>query len=517
MTWWVWVLVAGGAAIVAIAAYDLIQPRSAVLRNYPVIGHLRFLLESIGPELRQHIVTGNDADKPFNRDERRWIYSTADGTNPYFGFGTDNDIDHATSYLIVKPAAFPAPDPTPGAPGGPPGHELPVGKVLGAARGRPGAFRPRSVVNISGMSFGSMSGAAVEALNRGARIAGCLQATGEGGLTDHHRHGGELVWQIGSGYFGCRDASGRFDLSRFRAVVDEVATVRAIEIKLSQGAKPGLGGLLPGAKVTPEIARVRGVEVGVDCVSPARHSAFGSTDEMLDFVELLAATSGLPVGIKTAVGRDDLFVDLARLMASGERGIDFLTIDGGEGGTGAGSLVFTDHVALPFKLAFARAYRPFAEAGLTDQLVFVGSGKLGLADAAILAFALGCDSVNVGREAMLSIGCIQSQRCHTGRCPTGVTTQSRRRTHGLVPELKSERCARYLVALRAELVRLARACGQVHPALVSLDDLELLDGNLGSRAARSVFGYEPEWGSADPATRAAIEAAMAGHVETAGA
>ena len=385
--------------------------------------------------------------------------------------------------------------------------------------GGPQCVKPysSSVFNISAMSYGALSPNAILALNAGAKKGKFYHDTGEGSISRYHREpGGDLVWEIGSGYFGCRNPDDTFNPDMFKqnAASDQV---KMIEIKLSQGAKPGLGGLLPGAKVTPEIARVRGVEVGVDCVSPARHSAFGSTDEMLDFVELLAATSGLPVGIKTAVGRDDLFVDLARLMASGERGIDFLTIDGGEGGTGAGSLVFTDHVALPFKLAFARAYRPFAEAGLTERLVFVGSGKLGLADAAILAFALGCDAVNVGREAMLSIGCIQSQRCHTGRCPTGVTTQSRRRTRGLVPELKSERCARYFVGLRAELVRLARACGHVHPALVTLDDLELLDGNLGSRAARSVFGYEPEWGAADAATRGAIEAAMGGPVEAAGA
>jgi glutamate synthase domain-containing protein 2 len=500
VTWWLWVLVVIVGALLLVATYDLTQRRSAILRNYPLIGHLRFMLESVGPELRQYIVTENDADKPFSRDERRWIYSIADASNPYFGFGTDNDVEGSASYLIVKHVAFPLPEPAVGT-AGPPQHELPCAKVLGGARAREHAFRMPSAVNVSGMSFGSLSGAAVEALNRGAHGAGCLQATGEGGLTRHHRHGGDLVWQLGTGYFGCRDEHGRFSLPRFLDVVATTPTLRAVEIKLSQGAKPGVGGFLPAAKVTAEIADVRGVPLGVDCVSPPNHTAFSNADELLDFVETLAEACGLPIGIKTAIGHDDVLRDLAGLMADGDRGVDFVTVDGGEGGTGAGPLAFTDHVALPFKLAFARAYRCFAEADLTDRVVFVGSGKLGLGDSALLAFALGCDAVNVGREAMLAIGCIQSQRCHTGRCPTGVTTQSRWRMHGLDPPLKSVRCARYLVGLRAEILRLSRACGRPHPAFVTLDDFEILDGNFGSQPAREVFGYELGWGATTAPSR----------------
>ena len=298
-----------------------------------------------------------------------------------------------------------------------------------------------SAVNISGMSYGSLSSAAVEALNRGAALAGCLQSTGEGGLTRHHRHGGELVWQIGTGYFGCRNADGTFSLERFTEMVEATPQLRAIEVKLSQGAKAGLGGVLPGAKVTKEIAEIRGIPVGVDCISPAAHTAFHDADSMLDFVEQLAEVSGRPVGIKSAVGDDSFFRELAGLMANGERGVDFITIDGGEGGTGAGPLAFTDHVALPFKVGFSRVYRSFAEQGITDDVVFVGAGKLGFPDTALLAFALGCDAVNVGREAMLSIGCIQAQRCHTGRCPTGVTTNSKWLMRGLDPDLKWVRCA----------------------------------------------------------------------------
>jgi glutamate synthase domain-containing protein 2 len=354
------------------------------------------------------------------------------------------------------------------------------------------------------MSYGSLGANAIEALNRGAALASCYQGTGEGGVSPHHGFGGDLVWQIGTGYFGCRDTSGQFDLARFVDVVAAHPEIRMIELKLSQGAKPGLGGLLPAAKVTPEIASMRGVPVGVDCWSPNRHSAFGDADSLLDFVELLASESGLPVGIKSAVGQVDFFHDLAAHMAEGGRGVDFVTVDGGEGGTGASPLVFSDHVAFPFKVGFAQVYRQFADVGLSHDLAFVGSGKLGLPENALLAFALGCDAVSVGREAMLSIGCIQSQRCHTGRCPTGVATNSPWRQHGLDPGAKSTRAANYLVQLRKELLKLSRACGVAHPALVTLDDLSYLDDRFGVRSASEVFDYEPGWGVPSDADVAAL-------------
>jgi glutamate synthase domain-containing protein 2 len=506
MSWWLWVLVVIGGTLAAVTCYDLVQRKHTILRNFPIIGHLRYMLEAIGPELRQYIVTDNDSDKPFSRDERRWVYTSAKQTNNYYGFGTDNDLEGSSHYLIIKQASFPLDEAR--ASRDDANCSLPVAKVLGGSRNRRLAFRPASAVNISSMSFGSLSARAIESLNRGAALAGCWHGTGEGGLTDHHRHGGDLVWQIGTGYFGCRDADGRFDLARFRDVVEAEPAIRAIEIKLSQGAKPGIGGVLPAVKVTREIARIRGVPIGVDCVSPATHSAFHDADSMLDFVELLAETSGRPVGIKSAVGDDTLFRDLARLMARGDRGVDFVTIDGGEGGTGAGPLVFTDHVALPFKVGFARVYRIFAEAGITDRVVFLGAGKLGLPASALLAFALGCDGVNVGREAMLAIGCIQAQRCHTDRCPTGVTTHSRWRQRGLDPTDKSVRCANYIVQLRRELRRLSRACGVAHPALVTTDQLEILDGRFGARVAREVFGYEPGWGLPSASDQNAIRALM---------
>jgi glutamate synthase domain-containing protein 2 len=487
--------------LLLVALHDLIQRPHAILRNFPIVGHLRFMLEALGPELRQYIVTDNDEERPFSRDQRRWVYASSKRENNYFGFGTDNELEQASNYVVIKHSAFPLDAAAEG------GDDLPCAKVLGAARQRRHAFRPGSVINVSGMSFGALSGAAVGAMNRGAAIAGCLQNTGEGGLAPYHLHRGELVFQIGTGYFSCRDAAGRFDLARLRDLV-AAHPVRALEIKLSQGAKPGLGGVLPGEKVSPEIASIRGVEPHVNCISPTRHTAFSGTDGLLDFVELLASETGLPVGIKSAVGDHGFWLELTRLMAESGRGVDFVTIDGGEGGTGAAPLAFSDHVALPFKVGFARVYSAFAERGLTDDVVFTGAGKLGFPEASLFAFALGCDLVNVGREAMLSVGCIQAQRCHTGRCPTGVATQSRWLTRGLDPALKSVRFANYIATLRHELLQLSLACGVEHPALVGPDRIEILDGRFGSSTVTDLFGYRPGWGLPSQADRATISQLM---------
>ncbi|MFZ4584089.1 MAG: glutamate synthase-related protein [Acidimicrobiia bacterium] len=506
---WLWILLVPLAAlVVVVVVYDLTQRRSAVLRNFPIVGHLRFMLEGIGPELRQYIVTDNDSERPFSRDERRWVYASAKNENNYFGFGTDNDLERSSGYVIIKPSAFPVPSPHPGEPGWDDDHRIPVGKVLGGARQRAKAFRMASVVNVSSMSYGALGAHAVEALNRGVAIDGLLQGTGEGGISDHHRHGGDLVWQIGTGYFGCRDADGRFDLERFKDTVAANPQVRAIEIKLSQGAKPGLGGVLPGVKVTPEIAAIRGIPVGVTCVSPPAHRAFHDVDSMLDFVELLATESGLPVGVKTAVGHADFFAEITRLMASNDRGVDFITIDGGEGGTGAGPLAFTDSVALPFKVGFARALRELQEHDVAERVVLIGSGRLGLPVQALIAFGLGADAVNVGREAMLALGCIQAQRCHTDRCPSGVATHNRWLERGLVPEVKSHRVANYLRQLRRELLWLSRACGVHHPALVTLDRLEVLEAGYAVRSAAETFGYHADWGAPSPERAAEINELM---------
>ncbi len=508
MPTWLWV-VSGALALLALAvAHDVTQRRHAVVRNFPVVGRLRYLFERVGPELRQYIVTSNNEERPFSRDQRRWVYASSKRENNYFGYGTDNDLEQQPGHIIIRHAAFPLAAPPPEDPSRDPEHRVPCAKVLGRKRGRARAFRPASIVNVSGLSFGALSGRAVEALNRGVALAGALQNTGEGGISDHHRHGGELVWQIGTGYFGCRDGRGRFSMERFLEGVDS-AKVRAVEIKLSQGAMPGFGALLPGAKVTPEIARLRGVPAGRDVLSPASHSAFSDVSSLLDFIERLADATGLPVGIKSAVGEAAFWHELGRQMRTSGRAPDFITVDGGEGGTGAAPLVFTDHVALPWKLGFASVYRALAEEGVHEDVVFIGSGKLGFPETALLALAMGADLIAVGREAMLSIGCIQAQLCHTGHCPTGVTTQNRWLMRGLDPTLKSARLANYLVALRNDLLRLARACGRPHPALVPLDSLDIIQG-LVRKPAREVFGYEPAWGLPPEGDRAAIASLMAG-------
>jgi glutamate synthase domain-containing protein 2 len=472
-----------------VLAHDLVQKRHAILRNFPVVGHFRYLLEEIGPELRQYIVTSNDEERPFSRDQRRWVYASSKREINTFGFGTDNDLEEVGNLLVIKHSPFPVLPPREGTTGSAPEYLLPAPKVLGGAHGRRHAFRPPSVVNISAMSYGSLSPPAVEALNRGAALAPCLHNVGEGGLAPAHLHGGELTFQIGTGYFGCRDEEGRFSLERLQQRIAE-GPVRSIEIKLSQGAKPGLGGMLPGAKVTAEIARIRGVPEGRDCISPSRHTAFSTVDELIEFVEWIAGETGLPVGIKSAVGDLSFWQELADRMVATGGGPDFVTIDGAEGGTGAAPLAFSDHVSLPFKIGFSRVYATFADAGLEEDVVFIGAGRLGLPDGALFAFALGCDMVNVGREAMLAIGCIQAQRCHTGGCPTGVATQSRWLMRGLDPELKSARCANYVRALRGELLSLARTVGVAHPSLVTAEHIEIVSERYSTTGLADVFGYQ---------------------------
>ena len=475
--------------VAGIVIYDLTQRQHALLRNFPLVGHFRYWLEAIGPELRQYIVTDNNEERPFSRDQRRWVYASAKRENNYFGFGSDNEMELQPNYLIIKHDTFPLATPHPGDPRFDPHFRIPCAKILGAYRRRPKAFRPASVVNVSGMSFGSLSGPAVEALNRGCETAGCLQSTGEGGVSPHHLQGGDLVWQVGTGYFGCREPDGRFSMARLKDTIARSPQIRAIEVKLSQGAKPGVGGVLPRAKITREIADIRGIPTDRDCISPASHSTFRNADEMLDFVESIASETGLPVGIKSAVGDSRFWEELASLMTSGARGVDFITIDGGEGGTGAGPLVFTDHVALPFKVGFSRVQKIFAARGVHHQIVFVGSGKLGFPDAALFAFALGCDLINVGREAMMAIGCIQAQQCHTNHCPTGVATQHPWLVRGLDPTLKAARLANYVLTLRKDLLALSRACGVPHPSLITADQLELLDDRFGAKTVAELFGY----------------------------
>jgi glutamate synthase domain-containing protein 2 len=413
-------------------------------------------------------------------------------------------MERSANYLIIKHNTLGRPDDGP--------HDetypLPCAKVMGGARGRKHAFRPGSAVYVSGMSFGSLSSAAVQALNQGAAICGCLHNTGEGGVAPHHLFGGDLIWQLGTGYFGARTLDGHFDREEcIRKVRDH--PIKAIEIKLSQGAKPGLGGVLPGAKVTAEIARIRGVPQGQTVISPSGHRAFSTVDELLDFVEDLADATGVPVGIKSAVGLLGFWSQLADFMAAEDRGVDYIAIDGGEGGTGAAPFAFTDHVALPFKIGFSRVYTIFAERGVHQKVVWAGAGKLGFPENALMAFCLGADMIAVGREAMMAIGCIQAQRCHTGHCPTGVATQNKWLVRGLDPTQKSARLANYVITLRKELTRLSHACEADHPALLTAKHMEILDDHFGSRPLQDVFGYQPGWELPSEADIAALSRVMA--------
>lgn len=481
-------LFVGFLLVVGIAVHDVFQRRHTILHNFPVVGHFRYLLETIGPELRQYWVAHDTEERPFNRTERRWIYASAKGQNNNFGFGTVESL-HEPGHAIIKHSAFPFPESSFKGFGNDK-SAIPALKILGGVRGRKKAFRPSSIINISAMSFGALGERAVAALNRGAKAAGCLQNTGEGGISPYHKNGGELIYQLGTGYFGSRGKDGRFSFEALLERLADTPTVKALEIKLSQGAKPGKGGILPGKKVTAEIASIRGVKKGEDCVSPNAHSAFHSVDTLIDFIELLAERTGLPVGIKSAVGAQDFWQELARRMRERRLGPDFITIDGGEGGTGAAPLAFSDHVSLPFKTGFARVYEIFLEAGMASEVTWIGSGKLGFPAKAITAFAMGCDMINVAREAMIAIGCIQAQRCHTDHCPAGVATQNRWLQAGLDVEQKAIRLERFVKSFRKEILSLTYAAGYEHPAEFSGDDVEFACDVNRYISLASLLGYK---------------------------
>jgi glutamate synthase domain-containing protein 2 len=365
----------------------------------------------------------------------------------------------------------------------------PCAKVMGKGR-RKRPYRPASVINVSAMSFGSLSARAIESLNRGCAMSHAYHNTGEGGLSPYHCKGSDVVFHFGTGYFGVRDPDGNFSMAKMIQLVKDNPRVRAIEVKLSQGAKPGKGGVLPGSKITTEIAHIRGVQKGKDVLSPPTHSAFEGIDGLIDFIEQIAESTGLPVGIKSAVGKLENWEELAEKMATSGRGPDFITIDGGEGGTGAAPPSFADHVALPWVFGFSDVYKIFQKHGLCDKTVFIGSGKLGFPAKAIMAFAMGADCINVAREAMMAVGCIQAQVCHNNHCPTGVATQNKWRQRGINIEDKAKRTHFYFKNFRKELLEITHACGYEHPSQLTMDDVEfsLGDRNLLKTLADS-FGY----------------------------
>ncbi|WP_142786267.1 FMN-binding glutamate synthase family protein [Changchengzhania lutea] len=479
--WWVWVLI----IVLIVAIRDRVQRHHTISRNFPIVGHFRYWLEGIGPELRQYLVANNREELPFNRIERGWVYASAKSENNYEGFGTDRDI-YAHQHIFINNAMIPykVEENHPNATNK---YFLPCAKVMGAFHKRKKPYRPASVINVSAMSFGSLSAKAIESLNKGVKMAHAYHNTGEGGLSPYHSHGGDVVFHFGTGYFGVRAEDGHFSMEKMKQLVEDNPFIRAIELKISQGAKPGKGGVLPGSKISQEIADIRGVPVGKDVLSPPNHKAFTTIPEMVDFIEAIAEETGLPVGIKAAIGKLEQWEELADIMKTTGRGPDFITVDGGEGGTGAAPPSFADHVSLPWVYGFGDLYKLFLDKGLADRIVFIGSGKLGFPGKAAMAFAMGADCINVAREAMMSIGCIQAQVCHTNRCPSGVATQNKWLQRGIDVPLKSERLAQYFKTFRKEFLEITHAAGYEHPCQFKMGDIEMNvdDHNLSQELNRT--------------------------------
>lgn len=435
--------------LVGLGFRDTQQTRHSVLRNYPVIGHLRFLLEFIRPEMRQYFIEGDNEAAPFSRQQRSLVYQRAKGDADKRPFGTQMDVG-AVGYEWINHSMQPTEIS---------GHDFRV--RIGEGRAQP---YDASIFNISAMSFGALSANAIMALNSGAKRGNFAHDTGEGSISTYHReHGGDLIWEIGSGYFGCRNEDGSFSEERFVANATE-PQVKMIELKLSQGAKPGHGGVLPGPKVTLEIAAARGVTPWVDCVSPASHRAFSTPIEMMQFIERLRNLSGgKPTGFKLCIGHPWEWFAIAKAML--ETGIvpDFIVVDGAEGGTGAAPLEFTDHVGAPLQEGLRLVHNTLVGLNLREKVKLGCAGKVVSAFDIARMLALGADWCNSARGFMFALGCIQAQSCHTGKCPTGVTTQDPQRARALVVPTKAERVYHFHESTLIALKELVQAAGLAHP------------------------------------------------------
>ncbi len=429
--------------------YDLRQTKSSVLRNYPIIGHLRFMLEFIRPEIRQYFIESDNETTPFSRSQRSLVYQRAKGDSDKRPFGTQLDVQ-AQGYEWINHSVAPTHITS---------HDFRV--TIGANTEQP---YEASIFNISAMSFGALSANAILALNAGAKRGGFAHDTGEGSISVHHRqHGGDLIWEIGSGYFGCRNADGSFNEEKFIANAC-TPQVRMIELKLSQGAKPGHGGVLPGPKVTPEIAQARGVPVGVDCISPSSHSEFSTPIEMMQFIARLRKLSGgKPTGFKLCIGHPWEWFAMVKAMQVTGITPDFIVVDGAEGGTGAAPLEFTDHVGSPLQEGLLLVHNTLRGVGLRDKIRVGCAGKLISAFDIARLMALGADWCNSARGFMFALGCLQAQTCHTGHCPTGVTTQDPLRQQSLVVGDKTERVFNFHQETLKALQELVQAAGLQHP------------------------------------------------------
>ena len=436
--------------IVALGIYDWFQDDWTIPRNFPVAGRIRWLFYTLRPYLRAYIVEDDLHGTPYSFEARNLIQSRARGETDTHPFGTERDTDGETYHWVMHSIS---PEPQP--------DEHPRVEVGNEQTGKPYSA---SVLNISAMSFGALSANAIKALNIGASKGDFYHDTGEGGLSDHHlEHGGDIVWELGSGYFGARDKQGHFDPEMFR---DKAANdaVKMTEIKLSQGAKPGHGGMLPAAKVTDEIARIRNVPAHEDCLSPRGHSAFSTPIELMEFAAKMRDLSGgKPVGLKLCIGQPHEPFALVKAMI--ETGIypEFIVVDGGEGGTGAAPLELSDWVGMPLSEGLVLMRNALVGAGVKDNVKLVASGKVYSGMGLARNMAQGADWCNAARAFMMSVGCIQSQRCHLGTCPTGVATQNPWRQRGLVPEVQGERAARFHAKTIGALTEIIAAAGLKHP------------------------------------------------------
>ena len=451
------------AVLALLAVQDLRQRKHAIRRVYPLLGRLRYLVEMVGPELRQYIVTGDLDERPYNRAQRSWVYQAAKGMNNAVDFGTQLDTWAAGSFHFLPSvfATLTEEAPNAGAP-----------HVVGPNRPRP--FRVHSRINVAPMSFGALSAAAVRALAMGAAEAGCYINTGEGGLAPYHLEGGgDVIFQVGPGKYGVRTREGTLDWARL-AEIGRMPQIRAIEIKLSQGAKPGKGGILPGAKVTEEIATIRGIPAGKPSVQPNRFSEYHDTASLIDFIEAVQAAVPVPVGMKIVIGDTQFIEELATEFARSGRGPDYISVDGAEGGTGAAPPSLTDHMGLPMRDAVVAVDNAYRRHGVRDRITIIAAGRATNGADVAAAMALGADLVSIARGFLFSIGCIQALRCHTNECPTGVATQSKWRQRGLVPQDKAQRVAAYARAVQDDLMTVTRSVGLKSPADLRRNHLEFV-------------------------------------------
>jgi glutamate synthase domain-containing protein 2 len=443
--------------LTALGIYDSLQSKHAILKNFPVVGHFRYILESISPEIQQYFIESNTDGKPFNRNLRSLAYRRSKSVNDTHPFGTQRDLD-GEDYLALRHSIYAV-------------H--PKEEDLRVTIGSEFCKQPysASIFNISAMSFGSLSSNAIKALNLGAKKGKFFHNTGEGGISPYHLQGGDICWQIGTGYFGCRDEEGNFNPEVFQEKA-KLPEVKLIEIKISQGAKPGHGGVLPGVKNPPEVASIRGLKAGTTVLSPPSHSAFSDPKSLILFIEKLRDLSeGKPIGIKLCIGRTEEFIEICKEMVAQNCWPDFITIDGAEGGTGAAPLEFSDSVGLPLEPALIFVRATLEKYNLRKNVKIIASGKILSAFSIIKNIALGADACNSARGFMFSLGCIQALRCNTNECPTGVATQRRGLVKGLVVNDKSERVYNFHKNSVKAVSELLGAAGHYHTEELSVHDL----------------------------------------------